>query len=190
MKLLLASGSPRRRQLLATCGIPIAEICPSQIPEVRDPHESPEQYCQRLAFEKAHAIDRPNHCILAADTIVSRADQIFEKPIDQQHAIDMLQQLTNGWHNVYTAWYLRGRRNQHGISCSQVCFRDLRLAEIQSYVQTGEGTDKAGGYGIQGLGAALIDRIKGSYSNVVGLPMIEVLAALAQEGIVPHVDAS
>ena len=186
MKLLLASGSPRRYQLLTTCGIVVSEVRPPHIVEQRQPSESPLQYCQRLAYEKAHAINAPEHCILAADTIVCLEEQIFEKPTDNAHAQQILTLLSNRWHSVHTAWYLRGRKHVGGLSTSRVKFRKLSAPEINSYIQTGEGKDKAGSYGIQGLGAALIDSIEGCYSTIVGLPVSEVLQALAKEDIYPQ----
>ena len=143
---------------------------------------SVEPYCGRAP----HALDAPEYCILAADTIVCLEQQIFEKPIDDAHAVQTLTLLSNRWHSVHTAWYLKGRHQVSGLSTSRVKFRKLSVPEIRSYIQTGEGKDKAGSYGIQGLGAALIDSIEGCYSTIVGLPVSQVLPALANEGIHPQ----
>lgn len=194
MALILASGSPRRRDLLQYSAVPIAEIRPSQIPEERKEDEGALEYCRRLALEKARAVSEEGSWILAADTIVCLADQVFEKPIDRQNAIHIITTLAGKWHQVISAWSLRycpkdGEKSKErsGLAVSDVLFRPLRAAEIAAYVDSGESMDKAGGYGIQGIGACLVSEIKGSYSNIVGLPLEQVLSALEEEGVV-HVD--
>ena len=192
MKLVLASGSPRRRQLLETAGIPIHSIHPANIVEQQNTNESPLAYCTRLAKEKAHTVATNDHWTLAADTIVCMNDLVFEKPRDDKHALEMLTQLSTDWHSVITCWHLVGKEPDNGCiemnshSISWVKFRPLSQIEIENYIKTGETKDKAGAYGIQGLGATLIEEIKGSYSNIVGLPLREVLAALAKANIYPE----
>ncbi len=190
--LILASGSPRRRLLLTLAGFPIHDIIPPQIPEVRSQKESPLEYVRRLALEKAGAVCAPGCWILAADTIVHRGDAIFEKPTSDKDATRMLKELSANWHKVTTAWCLRwsgpaksvtGHRILRGQRTSRVRFRPLQDIEIRRYVATGEGRDKAGGYAIQGDGASLIERVAGSTTNVVGLPLEPVSAALLQVGI-------
>lgn len=193
-KLILASGSPRRRALLQTCGIPIFDVVPSHIPEERLPHESPTEYTVRLSEEKSLANRHHNAYVLAADTIVCLDEQVFEKPLNDADAIAILSTLSGKWHTVITAWAIAhhpGSAAQspvivgRGTTSSEVKFRSLQMAEIKCYIQTGEGRDKAGSYGIQGLGAALVESIRGDYSNIVGLPMGDVIHALGKIGIAP-----
>lgn len=191
MGLILASGSPRRRELLECSAVSLVAVEPANIPEVRSPQEAPLDYCQRLARQKASVSTRYGHWILAADTIVVDGNDIFEKPADSDSAFRMLKHISMvGWHDVISAWALRyvplpGEEEiwVEGYSVSAVRFRTLQDDEIQAYIDTGEPFDKAGGYGIQGKGAALVQDIKGSYSNIVGLPLAEVLAALREHSV-------
>ncbi|MEC8382247.1 MAG: Maf family protein [Myxococcota bacterium] len=197
ISLILASGSPRRRSLLRTCGIPIAEVVPSNIPEERQQDESPTQYTIRLSREKATAQRHRNAYVLAADTIVCLNELVLEKPQNDIDASRMLETLSGRWHTVVTAWAIAHHPQNlseapsildNGYTASKVKFRQLQTAEIQSYIQTGEGKDKAGSYGIQGLGAALVESIQGDYSNIVGLPMRDVIHALKKIGIQPTME--
>jgi septum formation protein len=191
-QLILASGSPRRRQLLHLAGFLISDVVPPDIPEVRSSAEQPLSYVRRLAREKAAAVSGDSSWILAADTIVHRENDIFEKPTDDQDAARMLHQLAGEWHQVTTAWCLRwsgpgpspsDRRILRGHRTSRVQFRDLTAVEVARYVATGEGTDKAGGYAVQGAGASLIERVVGSTTNVVGLPLDAVIPAMLSVGL-------
>jgi septum formation protein len=191
-RLILASGSPRRQTLLTLAGFNIDAVIPPMIPEVREPNELPLDYVRRLASEKAAAVDSDKSWVLAADTIVHRGASIFEKPVDDQGAAHILSQLAGDWHKVTTAWCLRWsgatpsptrRRLIRGHSTSRVRFRPLSSVEIDRYIATGEGRDKAGGYAVQGDGAALIERVVGSTTNVVGLPLDTVIKALHAAGI-------
>ena len=192
MGLILASGSPRRRELLECSAVDLLAVEPANIPEVRSPEEAPVAYCQRLAYQKASVSTRHGYWVLAADTIVVDGNDIFEKPTDAKDAFRMLKHIaTVGWHDVVSAWALRyvPRDGEEevwvtGHSISEVRFRTLLDEEIQAYIDTGEPFDKAGGYGIQGKGAALVQDIKGSYSNIVGLPLAEVLAALREHRVI------
>ena len=191
-KLILASGSPRRRALLQTCGIPIS---------MWSPHISQRKGCKRksdstvrLSEEKSLANRHHNAYVLAADTIVCLDEQVFEKPLNDADAITILSTLSGKWHTVITAWAIAHHPESasqssvivaRGTTTSEVKFRSLQMAEIKSYIQTGEGRDKAGSYGIQGLGAALVESIRGDYSNIVGLPMGDVIQALGKIGIAP-----
>jgi len=187
MKLVLASASPRRRMLLGAVGITPAAIRPADIDERALPGESARAHVRRLAHEKADATPRaPDELVLAADTIVHLGDRIFGKPADAEDAARTLAALSGRAHSVTTAWCLRGPKGGHGATTSTVHFRPLGAAEIAAYVSTGEGADKAGGYGIQGLGAALVAHVEGDHSNVVGLPLPCVLAALAAADIHPE----
>ena len=190
MSLILASGSPRRRDILRAAGYRIAAVCPSSITEERQAGESPLDYTARLSKEKALDQARPGYWVLGADTVVHFEDWVLEKPRDPREAHAMLTRLSGVWHRVTTSWSLvRGSQGEpliHSGQCtSSVRFRELVPAEIAAYVATGEGQDKAGSYGIQGLGAALVSEVQGSYSNVVGLPMEQLSSALCAIGIRP-----
>lgn len=194
MSLVLASGSPRRRQLLATAGIPLRAIRPPEIPEVRAPGEAPVAYARRLAAEKAGAVSAPGAWVLGADTVVHIDDDIYEKPVDDADAARILGRLSGRWHRVTTAWCLRwgggplpspGPARRLGHVTTRVRFRALSPETIAHYVASGEGRDKAGSYGIQERGVMLIDRVVGSFTCVVGLPMTPVLDALSAVGIDP-----
>jgi len=163
--------------------VKISQICPANILEERQHGESPLQYCQRLATEKSQAKNFPNAIVLAADTIVTQADLVYEKPIDDLDALRILLSLQGTWHEVITAWAIYNCNSLqciHGHAISGVRFRSLTQNECEAYIQTQEGKDKAGGYGIQGLGAALVSEIRGSYSNIVGLPMEQIIPQLQQ----------
>ena len=191
-RLVLGSGSPRRRSLLTLAGFDIDAVIPPNIPEVRAPAEPPIAYVRRLSKQKADAVSVDGAWVLAADTIVHRGDSIFEKPTDAANAAEMLRDLSGDWHKVTTAWCLRwsgpgpsqsGRRIIQGQRTSKVCFRGLTDVEIGRYIATGEGNDKAGGYAVQGEGAGLIERVVGSTTNVVGLPLDSVVPALLSVGL-------
>ena len=185
-QIILASASPRRRELLMTSGLnPV--IQPSRIAEIRGDEETPITYCQRLAREKsisvASTLPPSKDIVVAADTVVYVDEEIYEKPQDAQDAFRMLSVLSKDWHHVVSAWHICSVdmgfvRSGHCVS--DVRFRALRDEEIWSYIKTGQGYDKAGSYGIQGLGAALVQEIRGSYSNIVGLPLADVLNAIRE----------
>ncbi len=189
--LILASTSPRRRGLLLALGIPIAQVRPANIDETPRPSEAPGAYAARLAREKAEAVLEPGAVVLAADTVVHLDGHLFEKPADIAEACRFLSALQGRWHSVSTGWTLNPGPGVSGTAISGVVtadvrFRSLSAAAIAAYAATGEGRDKAGAYGIQGLGAALVAEVRGSYSTVVGLPLDPVLAALAAFGVVPE----
>ena len=178
-EIILASASPRRRELLALLGLPFS-IQVSDIEEIRQPNETPTAFALRLAQEKATAIDADaSALVLAADTIVVQGDVIFGKPTSAKHAVEMLQQLSGKEHQVLTAVCLRKGTKINAFSVStRVKFRPLDLQEIKNYVATQEPMDKAGAYAIQGGAAHMVEAIYGSYTNVVGLPLCEVQQAL------------
>ncbi len=179
--------------LLHMAGFNIAEVSPPNIPEVRSPKEPPVGYCRRLSLEKANAVQAHNAWVLAADTIVHLGEQIFEKPLNDADAEQMLTVLSGQWHQVTSAWCLRWsgpapspaapKRLFRGHCTSRVRFRTLSPEEVRRYIQTGEGKDKAGGYAIQGDGSALISRVVGSTTNVVGLPLEPVTEKLIIAGV-------
>jgi septum formation protein len=148
--------------------------------------ESPSDYVQRLAAEKATACFQkfnPRLPILAADTSVVLGNNIMGKPKDQNEALTMLRQLSGNTHQVFTAITLFGRSQHHALSITEVTFKNLSEAEILAYWQSGEPIDKAGSYAIQGVGSLFIERINGSFSGVMGLPLFETAQLLAREGI-------
>lgn len=182
MDLLLASKSPRRRELLQQIGVRF-DVLDINVPERRDVHETAQDYVQRLASQKSRAgtVLRPDIPVLGADTIVVLGDQILEKPRDKPQALAMLAQLSGVTHQVYTAVAVTSDKRQKTIlCCTEVTFRDIGPAEAERYWHTGEPQDKAGGYGIQGLAAIFVANMQGSYSNVVGLPLMETQQLLAQ----------
>lgn len=179
--LILASGSPRRREILTQIGVRHRAMS-ADIAEVHQADESPEQYVLRLATDKARAIwtradeDIP---VLGADTIGVCCGEILEKPTDEEHAKVMLQAMSGRSHQVVSGIAMvRGNRLATASCITQVRFRTVSDEEIARYWRTGEPQDKSGGYAIQGLGAVFVEAIEGSYSNVVGLPIESLLPVL------------
>ena len=170
--LVLASQSPRRLEILQRAGIPVC-VRVSGIPELRLPSESPENYAQRLAREKAEAVSREaGEVVLGADTIVVLDGVVLEKPADAAHAVEMLTLLSGKEHRVVTGICLL---HDGGVISdyaeTTVHFVPLSASEIDEYAASGEPLDKAGAYAIQGLASRFIDRIDGCYFNVMGLPV-------------------
>lgn len=178
--LILASASPRRKQLLEMLGIPVA-VSPSHIPEVRGAGETPVAYAERLAREKALAV--PGALVLAADTIVVLNGEILEKPEDDVHALEILRKLQGKTHQVVTSVALKSNGDlRTATDITAVTFRPADDAFLRAYIATGEPRDKAGAYGIQGYGAALVERVEGDFFGVMGLPVRLVLKLLAGAG--------
>lgn len=172
----LASASPRRRELLGAAGVEV-EVRPADVDETPDPQERPRWYVERVARAKAMAVHGER--VLAADTIVVLDGEILGKPLDPEAAAATLRRLAGRQHEVMTAVVLRtGHVLRSRLVRTRVSFRPLTDDEIAAYVATGEPLDKAGAYGIQGRGGALVDRVVGSYTNVIGLPMRETLELL------------
>lgn len=179
MRVVLASRSPRRRELLLAAGLQV-EVRPPDVDESPAPGEPPAAMVLRLAIEKA-ALAAGDEVVVAADTAVVLDGEALGKPSDAEDAVRMLARLSGRPHEVLTGFCVqRGRERLAAVVKTEVSFRALTQAEIFGYVSSGEPLDKAGGYGIQGLGGALVDRVNGSYTNVVGLPLAEVLAALRE----------
>ncbi len=185
-RIILASKSPRRKELLNQIGMDI-EICPSNIDENKISINNPVEYVKELARLKAENIAylHPGSWVIGADTIVVIHDQIIEKPRSRSDAISMLNKLNNREHFVYTAFCICNHDSDsytmEAVSKSvktKVYFKNLTDSEIEWYVNTKEPFDKAGGYGIQGVGSFIVKKISGSYTNVVGLPVCEVVEAL------------
>jgi septum formation protein len=185
-KLILASGSPRRRELLTRAHIDF-EVVQSGLEEIRDPHESARDYALRMARDKALAVSaqHPHRGVLGADTVVECEGTILEKPIDADDAARMLRTLSGRTHIVVTAFAIASNEKILASEAvvSRVTFRTLTTGEIASYIATGEPFDKAGAYGIQGIGGGFIAHVDGSRDNVMGLPTDEVIAALRRRGL-------
>ena len=197
----LASRSPRRRELLSQIGVRFHLLLfrdrPGEGPDVDEismPNEVPDLYVERMARAKAEAGWRrmmqrnlPMAPVLAADTTVSLDRKIYEKPLDRQHAVEMLQQLSGRSHEVLTAVALKQDDwMESALSRSEVRFKTLSAREIEQYVATGECDDKAGAYAIQGRAARFVIELRGSYSGVMGLPLYEtaeLLEKLAQRRV-------
>jgi septum formation protein len=161
-------------------GIPLRVVHPD-IPEVHRPHETPVDYVERLAREKALGVR--GRLVLGADTTVVVRDEILEKPVDAADAVRMLRKLQGRTHQVVTSVALvAGERVHQATDVTNVAFRRLSDAELEAYVATGEPMDKAGAYGIQGYGAALVERIEGDFFSVMGLPLRLVLQLLEEAG--------
>jgi septum formation protein len=183
--IILASESPRRRQLLEMLGIP-HEVVPAAVNERPEPGELPESMAVRLAREKAQSVAqrRPEAPVLAADTVVVVDDQILGKPVDAAEAEQMLGLLSGREHRVVTAVALAppGGEVLERYDVTRVRFRTLAPEIIAAYVATGEPLDKAGGYGVQGYGAVLIERVDGDFFSVMGLPLRLVVDLLEAAG--------
>lgn len=181
--LYLASGSPRRRELLTLMDVPFERLT-LNVTEQRAPHETALDYVRRLALDKAQAgvlVAAEDWPVLGADTIVVLAGRVLEKPEDAEHAARMLQALSGRTHQVITAVALADRHQQ--LCChvvTDVTFRMLSEQDIRSYIDSGEPMDKAGAYGIQGKGGCFVRTIAGSYHAVVGLPLVETRELLDQ----------
>jgi septum formation protein len=203
--LVLASGSPRRRELLERLGLAF-EVRPADVDEALLPGEAPEELVRRLALAKATAtLDasaEPDVVALGADTVVVLDDEVLGKPVDATDATSMLTRLAGRTHRVLTGLAVARRGGPVGgadddvalgaaaqvavaVEATEVTFAPVTAADIAWYVATGEPLDKAGGYGIQGRGAVLVSSIRGSHDNVVGLPLAITRALLAGVGLDP-----
>lgn len=187
MRFILASQSPRRRELLASIGLTF-EVKPSNVPEIHQPGESPEEYVARLSRDKAEAVAaiEPDAWVIAADTTVLLADELLEKPNDAADAKRMLGLIAGKTHTVYTGVTLQSiSRNWRDTRVAETEVRMLPLdgGDIAWYVSTGEPLDKAGAYAAQGIGGLFVDSIHGSYTNVVGLPLALLFQMLRRAGI-------
>lgn len=194
-RLILASLSPRRKDLLQALGLSF-EVKPSTIDEIIDPELAPEQLVLNLARQKTEDVfidlGKESHSerllVLGADTIVVLDGLYLGKPIDQEDAISMLKRLSGRHHQVYTGVWLIVRETDGSFQASSSCerssvyFRPLHEREMIAYVATGEPMDKAGAYALQGIGAALVEKIEGSHTNIVGLPIPNVVSLLRASG--------
>ena len=183
--LILASGSPRRADILHMLGIPF-QVETHPVPEEVLPGEEPAIHVARLARAKAEVVSRrrPRALVLGGDTVVVSRGTILGKPRDPAHAVSMLMELSGRSHQVMSGLALLrdGGVVASGVGVTTVFFRGFGEPTARDYVATGEPMDKAGGYGIQGLGAALVERIEGDHSNVVGLPIPLLVELLERAG--------
>jgi len=192
--IVLASASPRRSEILSTLGIP-HRVSPADVDETPFPAEDPVAHVERLARAKAEAaaVLHPREWILAGDTVVAVDGEVLGKPVDRAEAVTMLLRLQGRGHQVASGLALvlpsEGRDGAHrilgGVEITQVRFRSFGPATAEAYAATGEPLDKAGAYGIQGLGSILVEGIQGDYSNVVGLP-VPLLVRLLEMGGRPY----
>ncbi|MCY3926714.1 MAG: Maf family protein [Acidobacteria bacterium] len=171
-RLVLASGSPRRRELLESLDLDFT-VRPAAVDETPNPGERPRDLVRRLAREKAEAAGRDGEWVLAADTIVVENGDILGKPKDRDQAREMLHRLRGRWHLVLTGVALKPPNGDtlHAVESTRVLFAELTPEQIDWYAATGEPDDKAGAYAVQGLGSLFVLEIDGNYSNVVGLPL-------------------
>lgn len=169
---VLASGSPRRQELLAKLGLTFEVVVP-EIPEIQKKGERPEEFAKRMALDKAMSVKNGLY-VLAADTIVVLGEKIFGKPSNKKESISFLEQLAGRTHQVITGYAIIQSPDRiivSGVCRSEVTFKLLTRDVIKEYAETGEPIDKAGAYAAQGKGKELIEKIKGSVSNVIGLPV-------------------
>jgi septum formation protein len=175
-EIILASGSPRRKELLERLGVHFWILSADVDESSTEPN--PEVLVQFLAEKKAHAVSllRPQDIILAADTVVAYQGQILQKPVNKLENAEFIRSLSGVWHEVFTGvCILTPTAQALGFERTRVKFRQLSNAEIIGYANSGEGLDKAGGYGIQEMGMALVEKLEGDFFNVVGLPISRML---------------
>ena len=186
--LILASSSPRRKYLLESIGLSFSAIA-SEIEECKLPGETPEAFVKRVSFDKAQHVAKlhGDRWILGADTTVVLKSAIMGKPMNESDAVSMLTRLSGRTHLVCTGVSLINQSldySQTFCETTKVTFRSFSKEEAEAYVLTGESFDKAGAYGAQAMGAALIKRVEGSYTNVIGLPLALVLDMLKEAGVI------
>ena len=186
-ELILASASPRRKYLLEQAGLRF-RVVPSPFDESRVPADEPSRYERRLAEAKAAYVAalHPASWVIGADTIVADGHRLLGKPSSPDEARRMLVRLAGKTHQVHTGFCIRRQLDTVryvDAVCTDVTFKELSAPEIDWYIRSGEPFDKAGAYAIQGIGTFLVRRINGSYSNVVGLPVCEVVEILIREGV-------
>lgn len=182
-KIILASASPRRAELLEQIGIDY-QVQSTEINESRHQNESPEALVKRLATEKSQAVISIDFPVLGADTLGVLDDELLVKPENFEHAHAMLSSMSGNWHEILSAVAVSYQgQTDVLVNRNRVLFRQLSSDEISAYWQTGEPQDKAGAYAIQGLAAIFIERIEGSYSGIMGLPLFETMQLLSTYGI-------
>lgn len=187
MDIILASQSPRRKELLNQMGLKGFKVTSPDVDEDIDENMHPSLMVEELSLRKAKAVAAhadSDAIVIAADTVVALEGTVLGKPVDERDAFTMLSALSANRHYVYTGYtVVQGSRIETAHEVTAVDFRELSPDEIEHYIATGEPMDKAGAYGIQGLGALLIDRIEGDYFNVMGLPIQRLSRTLAEFGL-------
>lgn len=182
--LILASSSPRRKELMGYTGLPFTVVT-ADAEEIKQ--GLPEALVMENARRKARAVaaNHPGHTVIGADTVVFQEGRVLGKPRDEQDAVNMLTHLAGAWHTVYTGVCVIAADGREDVrfDASKVLFSALSQDDILRYVRTGEPMDKAGAYALQGIGGMYVRRIEGSYSNVIGLPMALVRDMLKEAGI-------
>ena len=186
-ELILASSSPRRRELLASLGLKF-QIVPAEIGEIPSPHEAAKDFAARVAEKKALAVGTryPQAWVIGADTVVVVGDEILGKPLNKEDARRMLQLLSGREHRVLTGYVLlkvATGKTLRGVEETRVKIKALEQREIAWYINTNEPFDKAGAYAIQGKGAFIVEWIRGSYTNVVGLPLSRLVRLFQEAGM-------
>jgi septum formation protein len=188
MQVLLSSGSPRRKELLSFLGINFQVKIPN-VPEIQLEDESPGDFCSRVSREKALDTVRENSgaLVIGADTIVVVDGMILGKPQDIDQARNYLMLLQDKEHEVFTGYtIIYGKRHRTNVVKTRVHFKHMTEEEISWYISTGEPMDKAGAYAVQGIGSLFIDKVLGSYTNVIGLPLSHIYSDLKKFGISLH----
>lgn len=186
---VLASSSPRRRELLASVGLDF-EVIPPRVRESARDGEAPLDFAKRMAREKALYVcaqERRGRIVVGSDTVVSISGEIFGKPRDEEDALLMLQKLSGRTHEVITGFCVArspGDILHLGATRTEVRMKSLDTEVMRRYIKTGEPMDKAGAYAIQGIGSCLVEWIRGSYTGVVGLPLFELVSVLSDTGVV------
>lgn len=183
-RLVLASASPRRADLLRQLGLS-ADVAPAHVDEAYRPGESPRAHVERLAREKAEkvAADHPGALVVGGDTVVVDGERVLGKPGSEEEAVSMLRSLAGGEHQVFSGLALAGcGPTVSAVGSATVRFRPFGAVDARAYVASGEPMDKAGAYGIQGLGAALVEAVEGDYYTVVGFPIGRFLELLERKG--------
>ncbi len=188
MQIVLASASPRRRELFSWLGLKFDVVVP-EVDETIQPGETPVEFCARISREKAWYVSSrmPESLVISADTIVVSGGKILGKPVDEAQAREHLRILKGSSHEVYTGYaIIRGEERVSRVIRTVVHFRDMSPEEIDWYISTKEPMDKAGSYGLQGIGSLFISTIEGSYTNVIGLPLSDLYHDLKGFGITLH----
>ncbi|MCB1803335.1 MAG: septum formation inhibitor Maf [Gammaproteobacteria bacterium] len=185
--IILASQSPRRAELLTQAGIDFRTL-PADIDESMLDGEGAADFVERIAIAKARTVhaDHPDRVVLGADTVVVLDHRVFAKPRDRNDGIEMLLTLAGRSHEVLTGVAVVADSTHYALSISRVQMRPIDAAEAAAYWDSGEPADKAGGYAVQGLAAAFIERIEGSYSGIMGLPLFETVQLLGRAGTAPR----
>lgn len=188
MKLVLASASPRRKELLEVLGLRDFAIIPARGEEIAEPGLTPEETVCTLSLQKAREVAaglEPDALVIAADTVVALDGKILGKPADEEDAFSMLSLLSGRTHEVFTGLTLmRGGREETIFERTEVRFRSLSPEEIRAYIATGEPMDKAGAYGAQGRASIFVEGVCGDFFNVVGLPLCRLSKMLEKMGVI------